>query len=73
VNGVSGGGYRAKDVEGALEGKAFSEETVATAAAHVVNGIGDVLEDPFANADYRSQLAKELTKRAVVAAWHSAK
>jgi aerobic carbon-monoxide dehydrogenase medium subunit len=71
VNGVSGGGYRAKDVEGALEGKAFSEGAAAEAAAHVVNGIGDVLEDPFANADYRSQLARELTKRAIIAAWHS--
>jgi aerobic carbon-monoxide dehydrogenase medium subunit len=73
VNGVSGGSYRAKDVEGALEGKPFSEQAAADAAAHVVNGIGDVLEDPFANASYRSQLAKELTKRAIVAAWNSSK
>ncbi len=71
VNGVSGGGYRAKDVESALEGKAFSEDAAAAAAAHVVNGISDVLEDPFANAAYRSQLAKELTKRAIIAAWNS--
>ncbi len=67
VNGVSGGAYRATEVEKALEGKAFSDEAVAAAAAHVVNGI-DVLEDPFANAVYRSQLAKELTKRAILAA-----
>jgi carbon-monoxide dehydrogenase medium subunit len=72
INGVSGGGYRAVDVEGAIEGKAFSEQAASDAAAHAVNGI-DPLEDTFANAAYRSQLAKELTKRAIVAAWNSAK
>jgi aerobic carbon-monoxide dehydrogenase medium subunit len=70
VNGVSSGGYRARDVEGALEGKPFSEDTAAAAAAHVVNGISDVLEDPFANASYRSQLTKELAKQAIIAAWN---
>ncbi len=70
VNGVSGGSYRAKDVEGALEGQPFSEDAAAAAAAHVVNGISDVLEDPFADASYRSQLTKELAKQAIIAAWN---
>ncbi len=68
VTGVGSGAYRASGVEGALEGKAFSADVVSAASASAVEGV-DVLEDPFANAAYRSQLAKELTKRAVVAAW----
>jgi aerobic carbon-monoxide dehydrogenase medium subunit len=67
VNGVSGGAYRATDVEKALEGQAYSSEAVEQAAEHVVSGI-DVLEDPFANASYRSQLTKQLTQRAIAAA-----
>jgi aerobic carbon-monoxide dehydrogenase medium subunit len=67
VNGVSGGAYRATEVEKALEGQAYSSEAVAKAAEHAVAGI-DVLEDPFANASYRSQLAKQLTQRAIAAA-----
>jgi aerobic carbon-monoxide dehydrogenase medium subunit len=67
VNGVSGGAYRATEVEKALEGQPYSAEAVAQAAEHVVSGI-DVLEDPFANASYRSQLAKQLTQRAIAAA-----
>lgn len=67
VNGVSGGAYRATEVEKALEGKAYSPEAVAQAAEHAVTGI-DALEDPFANASYRSQLAKQLTQRAIAAA-----
>jgi aerobic carbon-monoxide dehydrogenase medium subunit len=63
VTGVASGAYRASGVEQALEAGASIDE----AAAHAVDGV-DVLEDPFANAAYRSQLAKELTKRAVVAA-----
>ena len=63
VTGVGSGAYRASGVEEALAGGASIED----AASHAVDGI-DVLEDPFANAAYRSQLAKELTKRAVIAA-----
>jgi aerobic carbon-monoxide dehydrogenase medium subunit len=67
VNGVSGGAYRATEVEQALEGQPYSAEAVAQAAEHVVSGI-DVLEDPFANASYRTQLAKQLTQRAIATA-----
>jgi carbon-monoxide dehydrogenase medium subunit len=63
ITGVGSGAYRANAVEEALAGGA----SVDDAASHAVEGI-EVLEDPFANAAYRSNLAKELTKRAVVAA-----
>jgi aerobic carbon-monoxide dehydrogenase medium subunit len=68
VNGVSGGAYRAAEVEKMLEGQAYSVEAVAQAADHALDGI-ESLEDPFADASYRSQLAKQLTQRAIIAAW----
>ncbi|MGL4608443.1 MAG: FAD binding domain-containing protein [Trueperaceae bacterium] len=67
VNGVAGGAYRATEVEKALEGQIYSADAAAKAAEHTVSGI-DVLEDPFADASYRSQLAKQLTQRAITAA-----
>ena len=68
ITGAAGSAYRASSVEGVLEGQAFSADTVSAASAHAVNGV-DLLEDTFANASYRGQLTKELTKRAIVAAW----
>ncbi len=71
VTGVSDGAYRANGVEAALTGQAFSEALAASAAAHAIDGI-DALEDPFADAAYRGQLAKTLAKRAIIAAWNNA-
>jgi carbon-monoxide dehydrogenase medium subunit len=71
ITGVSSGAYRATAVENALEGKAVNADLAAQAAAKAVDGI-DPLEDPFAGADYRRQLAKTLTKRAILAAWERA-
>ena len=71
VTGVSDGAYRATEVENALMGQNYSEDLAASAAEHATSGI-DPLEDNFANADYRRQLAKALTKQAVVAAWNDA-
>ena len=68
VTGVSDGAYRAGEVESALTGQAFSAELAASAAENATNGI-DPLEDTFAGAAYRRQLAKTLTKRAIIAAW----
>lgn len=70
VTGLSDAAYRATDVEAALTGQAFSEATVAAAAANASNG-ADPLEDPFADAAYRKQLAKTLAKRAVIAAFNA--
>ncbi len=71
VTGVSDGAYRASAVESALEGKAFSADAVATAAAAAAEGI-EALEDSFADAGYRVQLAKTMAKRAIMAAWNNA-
>jgi carbon-monoxide dehydrogenase medium subunit len=71
VTGVSEGAYRANDVESALIGQAFSEDAVSKAASHAANGV-DSLEDPFADAPYRVQLAKTMAKRAILAAWKNA-
>ena len=71
VNGVSDGGYRASAVEDALNGQAFSPEAAEAAAANATDGI-DPLEDTFADAAYRRQLAKALTKRALLEAWERA-
>jgi aerobic carbon-monoxide dehydrogenase medium subunit len=68
VTGISGGAYRATGVEGALEGQAFSHELVAQAAERAADNV-EPLEDPFAGADYRRQLAKAYAKRALIAAW----
>ena len=72
ITGVSDGAYRAIEVENALTGQAFSEDLAASAAEQATSGI-DPLEDNFANADYRRQLAKALTKKAVVEAWEDAR
>lgn len=71
VTGASDGAYRASAVEDALTGQAFSEALAASAAAHAMDGI-DALEDPFADAEYRGQIAKTLAKRAIIAAWNNA-
>lgn len=71
LTGVSEGAYRATGVEDALTGKTYSADLSVEAAAHATDGI-DPLEDTFADAAYRRQLAKTLTKRAVQAAWENA-
>ncbi len=68
ITGVAGGAYRAAGVEEALEGQPFSAEAVAEAANAAEDGI-DALSDPFADEEYRRQLARTLTKRALMAAW----
>ena len=58
---------RARAVEEALIGEPASEELIRAAAEHAVEGI-DPLSDGNADADYRSHLAKVLTRRAVATA-----
>ncbi len=71
ITGVSDGAYRATGVEEALAGQSFSPELAATAAERAAEGV-DPLEDTFAGADYRRQLAKTYTKRALLEAWERA-
>ena len=58
---------RARGVEEALIGQAASEELIRAAAEHAAEGI-DPMTDGNADADYRSHLAKVLTRRAVATA-----
>ena len=71
ITGISEGAYRATGVEDALEGQSFSPELAATAAERAAEGV-DPLEDTFAGADYRRQLARTYTKRALLEAWERA-
>ena len=58
---------RARGVEEALIGQAASQELIRAAAEHAAEGI-DPMTDGNADADYRSHLAKVLTRRAVATA-----
>jgi carbon-monoxide dehydrogenase medium subunit len=58
---------RARGVEDALVGQAADEELIRAAAEHAAEGI-DPLSDGNADAEYRSHLAKVLTRRAVTTA-----
>ena len=58
---------RAHGVEDALVGQAANAELIRAAAEHAAEGI-DPLSDSNADADYRSHLAKVLTRRAVTTA-----
>ena len=71
ITGVSDGGYRASEVESAVEGNSLNADNAAQAAENATSGI-DPLEDTFADAAYRRQLAKTLTKRALLEAWENA-
>jgi carbon-monoxide dehydrogenase medium subunit len=67
VTGLSSKSYRAANVEKALEGTAGSLADVQKAAAVVAEGI-DANSDLNASADYRKQLARVHTARALAAA-----
>ena len=58
---------RARGVEEALIGQAANAELIRAAAEHAAEGI-DPMTDGNADADYRSHLAKVLTRRAVATA-----
>lgn len=58
---------RARAVEEALIGQPASDELIRTAAEHAAEGI-DPISDGNADAEYRSHLAKVLTRRAVATA-----
>ncbi len=68
ITGISDQVYRATAVEQLMEGGAFSAERVEQAAQHAADGV-ELLEDHFASAEYRIQLAEVYVKRALLAAW----
>ena len=70
ITGVGPKAYRASGVESALNGKALHETAINAAAEHASDGI-DVNSDLYASSDYRRQLAKVHTRRAIQAAINS--
>ena len=67
VTGVASKAYRAQGVEAALAGKSLDDQTIASAAAHVCDGV-DANKDLYASAEYRCHLAEVHTRRAIQAA-----
>jgi aerobic carbon-monoxide dehydrogenase medium subunit len=70
VTGLAAKAFRAKAVENALAGKA--RDAIAAAAAHAPDGI-DALADIHASADFRAELARVYTRRALEQAASKAK
>jgi carbon-monoxide dehydrogenase medium subunit len=64
VTGVAAKAYRASGVEAALLGQKLNEQTIATAAAHAVDGI-ETNSDLYASGEYRADLARIHTRRAL--------
>ena len=64
ITGVATKVYRAAAVEGALLGQQLEDQTITTAAAHACDGI-EANSDLYASGDYRCQLAKIHTQRAL--------
>ncbi|MBI3997605.1 MAG: xanthine dehydrogenase family protein subunit M [Armatimonadetes bacterium] len=65
--GAAAHAIRATAVEMALRGKAITEQAIAEAMQHATDGV-EMLEDLFADREYRAQLVRVYGKRAVMAA-----
>jgi len=72
VTGVATKAFRASGVESALAGTTLDDQTIASAAAKVCDGINPT-RDLYASADYRRHLAEVHTRRAIQAALANAK
>lgn len=70
ITGLAAKAFRAKAVENALAGKA--RDAIAAAAAHATDGI-DALSDIHASAEFRAELARVYTRRALEQAASKAK
>ncbi len=68
VTGAAGSAYRATAVEAALSAQSYSPELAAQAAQLVTEDV-ELLEDSFADTEYRQQIARTLTRKALEAAW----
>ena len=67
MTGLGAKAFRAKAVENALNGKAPDAKVLAEAAAYAADGI-DPLSDIHASADFRAELARVYTRRALESA-----
>jgi carbon-monoxide dehydrogenase medium subunit len=67
ANGALDHATRLDPVEKALEGESFSEDTIEAAADQATEGIEDweLMDDIQASAEYRGQLLKVYTRRAL--------
>jgi aerobic carbon-monoxide dehydrogenase medium subunit len=72
MTGLGAKAFRAKMVENSLNGKAPDAKVLADAAAHAADGI-DPLSDIHASADFRAELARVYTRRALESAVARAK
>ena len=72
ITGLNAKAFRAAQVEAALTGKATDAGTIAAAAAHATDG-ADPLADIHAGAEFRAELARVYTRRAIAAAVARAK
>ena len=68
LTGASTHAMRLANVEAALTGKPLSDATIAAAAAVAGDGLDDLNADIHASADYRRQMIKVFTERALDAA-----
>jgi len=68
LTGASTHAIRLANVEAALAGKGLSDATIEAAAAVAGDGLDDLNTDIHASADYRRQMIKVFTKRALDAA-----
>jgi aerobic carbon-monoxide dehydrogenase medium subunit len=68
LTGASTHAMRLANVEAALTGRALSDETIGAAAAVAGDGLDDLNADIHASANYRRQMIKVFTKRALDAA-----
>jgi carbon-monoxide dehydrogenase medium subunit len=64
VTGLGSKAFRATGVENALTGKKPDSAAIAAAAAHAADGV-DCLSDIHASADFRAELARVYTRRAI--------
>ena len=67
ITGVAQKAYRATAVEQAIEGRALSNEEIAAAASKAAENV-EALGDIHASAEYRKDLARIYTRRAIQAA-----
>ncbi|HSE23270.1 MAG TPA: FAD binding domain-containing protein, partial [Pyrinomonadaceae bacterium] len=72
VTGVGSKAYRPNASEKSLIGTNLDEQSIATAASHVCDGV-DANSDLYASSEYRCHLAQVHTRRAIVTARASVK
>jgi len=72
ITGVATKAYRARAVETALAGNRLDEQTIASAASHVCDGV-EPNSDLYASGEYRCHLAQVHTRRAIQTASGRAK